>query len=167
MDIKNVKKILKIIGVLSIILVLILYKLPDKINVTMPLCSLEGEYVNANFDVYWKRFFFRPTELRGKISLDAQEYICIMDSQINFKRGDFWSNLVEKVNGDTYFPWFIKSGVYGLDIHDHWMMVFREENDFEQVGLLFFEEDTKITFYGPASTAEEAKAIYEKLYIEY
>ena len=164
MNIKNVKKILKIVGVISIVLVLILYKLPDKINVTMPLCSLEGEYVNAKLDVYWKRFFFRPTELRGKIRLDMQEYISIMDSQMNFERGSFWSNLVEKVKGDTYFPWFIKSGVYGLDIHEHWIMVLQEENNFESVGLFFSEEETQITFYGPASTAEEAKVIYEKLY---
>jgi len=78
--VKKSKTIPIILCTILLVAAAIYYYLPVKINKEISACSLDGDQIKLVLDVSWHRSLLKPTELRGKIGIDNNEYLSLLDT---------------------------------------------------------------------------------------
>jgi hypothetical protein len=153
------KKYLFII-LLFIIIIMIWYHLPIKINETINICAIEGEKESIIFDIRWNRYLFKPTQMTGTIFYQGKEYRNITDASTSYKNGNYFeifiSNFKRKLQNEKIVPMFIISGGDQMDFVRNFIMPSVSDIRLNDFYLYIVKEKNEKTYYGPADTKEEA-----------
>lgn len=176
MEINMQKRSLKKIFIAVMLFVAILivcalgwYLRPIPKNVTVTLCSLEGECVEAVFDVTWQRHLLAPTELKGTIELDGMFYRSVnIDSNRTFMENLEMKLRLNGVSSPLIFQvWPTNKLLTDSDRIDFpFTEIDSEIRDFELIAICVTRDGSPTFYYGPAGTAEEAQAVFTKLYYD-
>ena len=176
--------------VLAVVLLagLIIYHLPQRRQVTMPVCSADGEVSTLQIDVnYYRRLFSTPW-VEGTVTFDGVVY---QDYHADLKAG----NVEEHGNSTSFWGWdfclppvndtlpdnmkFVKVisstaiGDWFSNISNNILFIGANGTDafnFENVIFFYSDESNKsesgsipgILYYGPAATPEEARQVAEE-----
>ncbi len=117
---------------------------------TVSVCTADGETVQVKLDIELVNSLFQKDEIRGTITIRDITYTSVKDIY-----GDKWE-------GDS-FVFQQDRGGYALDNHEN--QVFLELYDeFDAFTLHVVNKggEEQCTYYGPAETVEEVKALCEK-----
>ena len=143
---------------------IIWYHIPYNVNRAINLSTVDGKYITVKFDVSWHKYFFKPTELRGKISIDGQVY------RSNSKDlNNFFEKLILKINNKKYIPAFLREDDpnSNYNVATDLAFLFVTNIILDKVCLNIKDKDNKyIDYYGPAETAEEVKLLSENIFKE-
>ena len=155
-----IKKIFFLISIIVITLIL-WYHIPSNINRTIALCSLDGKCITVKFDVSWHKYILKPTELRGKFSVDNRIY------QTKSKDSSgFFEKINLKINNQKYIPAFMRESDTDYIVNDL-ALLFVSDLNLDKICLNIKDEDNHyINYYGPARTAKEAKLLSENIFNE-
>ena len=176
--------------VLAVVLLagLIIYHRPHRRQVSMPVCSADGEVSTLQIDVnYYRRLFSTPW-VEGTVTFDGVDY---RDYHADLKAG----NVEEHGSNSSFWGWdfclppvndllpdnmgFVKvpSSTDVLDYFSNSMnnIIFMGAKDsdafrFDQIMFFYFDESNRsesgsipgILYSGPAATPEEARQIAEE-----
>ena len=125
----------------------------------MTLCSLEGDVIEVKLDVAWYRYLLAPTELEGTIMIDDVLYKSFKTNESD----SFFEKIKKKIN-DTR-----KTPVFGNLVETKYTLqydiVFLEhiQKNFEKICMVVQNGESSTTYYGPATTREEAIKISNDL----
>ena len=153
----------------TLLIGLIVYHLPQRRRVTMPVCSSAGDTAQLEIDVkYYRRLFSSPW-IEGTVTFDGVVYY---DSKAawgprqkdgSYWEWDWWFNVP-----DDALPansWFYKKDNDPIKMSQNMIIIWYSGKDcsFDKVWLGYCTEDTNsdVKYYGPASTVEEAKQLAE------
>lgn len=158
-----------IILVCVLLVGVILYHLPQRRQVSMPVCSATGETAQLEIDVkYYRRLFSMPW-VKGTVTFNGDTY---RDIATHFGRqhdgSSFWDWVWYFGDPDSIMPanmYFVK------EEHDPsktfqdqiWLADVGNENTFEAIVCFYIQLDNSpdAKLYGPASTIEEARQLSE------
>ena len=181
-------RILLIILAVALLTGLIIYHRPHHWQVSMPVCSADGEVSTLQIDVnYYRRLFSTPW-VEGTVTFDGVVY---RDYHADLKAG----NVEEHGSNSSFWGWdfclppvndllpdnmrFVKvpSSTDVLDYFSNSMnnIIFMGAKDsdafrFDQIMFFYFDESNRsesgsipgILYAGPAATPEEARQITEE-----
>ena len=180
-------RILLIVLAVALLAGLIIYHLPHHWQVSMPVCSTDGEVSTLQIDVnYYRRLFSTPW-VEGTVTFDGVVY---RDYHADLKAG----NVEEHGSNSSFWGWdfclppvndllpdnmrFVKTPS-SSDGWDHFsnsanniLFMGAKDNDafrFDQIMFFYFDESNRsesgsipgILYAGPAATPEEARQIAE------
>lgn len=139
------------------------YHIPYSVNKTIKLSNLDGKSTTVKFDVSWHKFFFKPTELRGKIIINDHVY--------RTKSRDLTSLLEKlklKISNKKYIPAFLRDSDPNSNyVATELAFLFVTDLNLDKVCLNIKDKDTNsIDYYGPAETIQEAKLLSENIFKE-
>lgn len=178
------KKALKI-GIIAVIAILIaaaiIYRMPQNISKEMTVCSLGGVTKTVKMELTIQKNLLRPTELKGNIYVDGEEFYGIYgykDNDGKWKKidgsgTDFFTGIYEKyvlgydnsVNAGFWLAEDLENGkTTGLNGD---ILLYSEDKTFDEVAVWIFipeEYPDYIGYYGPATTAEEAEDLMNDIY---
>lgn len=141
------------------------YYTPNNIKKTINICTLDGKQATAVFDVRWQRYFFKPTELRGTITINGSTYICIKDTNISFASDNFIGRLKSKINSEKFIPPFIREIDKSKYNMNDCIFLSLSGIKLDIICLSISQEKSNlITYYGPAITRENAEALSKTLF---
>lgn len=181
-------RILLIVLAVALLTGLIIYHLPQRRQVSMPVCNAAGEVSTLEIDVnYYRRLFSTPW-VEGTVTFDGVVY---QDYHADLKAG----NVEEHGSNSSFWGWdfclppvndlrpdnmrFVKVTSF-TDVWDHFsnsannifFMGANDSNAFSFDKVMFFYSDESnqsesgsipgILYYGPAATPEEARQIAEE-----
>lgn len=181
-------RILLIILAVALLTGLIIHHLPHHWQVSMPVCSADGEVSTLQIDVnYYRRLFSTPW-VEGTVTFDGVVY---RDYHADLKAG----NVEEYGSNSSFWGWdfclppfndllpdnmrFVKIPS-STDVLDHFSnsmnnIIFMGAKDsdafrFDQIMFFYFDESNRsesgsipgILYAGPAATPEEARQIAEE-----
>lgn len=181
-------RILLIVLAVALLTGLIIYHLPQRRQVSMPVCNAAGEVSTLQIDVnYYRRLFSTPW-VEGTVTFDGVVY---QDYHADLKAG----NVEEHGSNSSFWGWdfclppvndlrpdnmrFVKVTSF-TDVWDHFsnsannifFMGANDSNAFSFDKVMFFYSDESnqsesgsipgILYYGPAATPEEARQIAEE-----
>lgn len=135
----------------------------SNVQKSMNLCSLDGNTIEAEFSIQWKRHLFRPMELKGTIVVDGLEYISLQDTNASLK-SDTMIEAIRKKRDGYIVKWFVLPTNEPMDIHKNRVWVAEADREFDTVVLLLTKDGKTITYYGPADTIDDAKLIEQSMY---
>ena len=181
-------RILSIVFVCLLLIGLIIYHLPQRRQVAIPVCNADGEVSTLQIDVkYYRRLFSTPW-VEGTVTFDGVVY---QDYHADLKAG----NVEEYGSNSSFWGWdfclppvndllpdnmrFVKvsSSTDGWDHFSNSMnnilFIGAKDSDafrFDKVMFFYFDESNKgesggipgVLYYGPAATLEEARQIAEE-----
>lgn len=165
------KKINKRIKWFIIIFVLILipiflawYLAPIEQNISTSLSSLEGEQLDITFNVNWQRHTTRPTDLRGKITIDDRVYDSIHNTNHKVNYGNYFDRLMMKLRNESPVQWFITPTYETFFIEGDHIQIYTINRDFDSIHLAIQRDGEFTGYFGPAETAEEADIIAKSIF---
>jgi hypothetical protein len=161
------KKIIFLISLLILIVLSVLYHLPTKVNKTISVCTLEGETAKVTYHVTWNKHFFKPTELRGTITINGKEYQSILDTNMKYDYGNMFDKLNMKFHHDRYTSPFVilNKDVKNGSINES-LNIYLFNNTFNRVMINLFDDEGGATYFGAANTAQEAENVRGDFYID-
>ncbi len=128
------------------------------------LCSQEGEQVSVVIDITWYRHLFKPTDIRGTVTVDGKVYRSLNTSS----NQGFLEDLKEKFRSGSPSFLFTSSpdGTrWNLSSVD-WLRLEHSGMDLSQpdskgicISVSLHGQRSGNMYFGPAKTAEEARAI--------
>jgi hypothetical protein len=166
--VKKSKTIPIILCTILLVAAAIYYYLPVKINKEISACSLDGDQIKLVLDLSWHRSLLKPTELRGKIGIDNNEYLSLLDTDVKINKYSFWEGLKMKVKGERYIPpWFVVSDKDLMDMDKITLSPF--DINFNLVEIHVYVEKPYDSYevpiyYGPANTAQEADKVMRQIH---
>ena len=151
-----------IIAVFLVLVGIIWYHQPIQKEIFMTSCSLEGDVIEVKLDVAWYRYLLAPTDLKGTITIDDVVYQSLKVNESD----SFFEKIKKKMNNTRRTPVFanLVETKYTLEYD----IVFLEhiQKKFEKICIVVQKGDISTTYYGPATTKEEAKEISKELLSE-
>lgn len=148
------KRIIIIAVIVACFVATIIYHLPVKVTKEMPMCSIDGELINAKLDLTWRKSFFNPKTLSGSVFIDGKEY-----RSVKLGNDEPSIRLKEKILGDEISPWFHQANKTGVAIHEDMFTIILYDENFDKFGFHLSNKEGETTFYGPAESKEEAIAL--------
>ena len=158
--------------VVSVLLVsLIIYHLPQRRQVSMPVCNAAGEVSYLEIDVnYYRRLFSRPW-VEGTVTLDGVVYY---DSKTAWgkrqKDGSYWDWNWYWGDADSVLPAnlrFNKPDNDPITMFQNALCIWDigDQNAFDRIWFAYLTADTStsVDYIGPASSLEEAQQMAEDL----
>lgn len=129
--------------------------------------TLEGKQADVVIDVYWQRYFFNPTELKGSITFNEIEYVS-MTSLYEVGTGEhFFERLLNKWRNERRTPTFVIPEKDFLEQYNDIVNVFYINDEFEIIYLAHHSENIHDehadVYYGPAETTEEAQIVLNQI----
>ena len=82
------------------------YHFPVKISSTATAVSADGEPVSVTISLSFYRFFFKPTEAEGTVTVNETRYVDLKQKGVRFanvEERNFFTGIKEKYSGITYF----------------------------------------------------------------
>lgn len=157
---KHHKKLIVVVVAAALLGMLIWYLQPIKRNLSMTLCSLDGEQIDVTFDVTWHRYLLAPTILEGTIQVNGETYYSVKN-QNGRTVGElsFFEGLKKKIKDVREIPRFVRQEDGPMEWSSNCIRLSLLEKDFTQVDVVIIRDDEMTVYYGPAKTAEEAKEI--------
>ena len=180
-------RILLLVLAVALLTGLIIYHLPQRRRVSMPVCNADGEVSTLEIDVkYYRRLFSTPW-VEGTVAFDGvvyQDYYADLKTYNVEEIGSnssFWgwdwdlspnknsrpSNMdfIKIISDETKQNW-LRNGVNRINFFD-----VRGNDSFEKVLIIYSDEEltnssgriSGIPYYGPARTVEEARQIAEEM----
>lgn len=155
--------------IILLIIILILgmfrwYLIPIKKHISTSLYSMDGDQINATFDISWHRHIARPAELWGRIIIDEIVYVSIHETNIILNDGSIFENLIKKLRNESLIQWFFVSTNNSFDTHNNHIRVIQIDRDFNTVYMTVARDGILTAYYGPAETAKEANIISSRLH---
>ena len=183
----TVTAIVTALAVCAVLVSLILYHLPQRRHVSMPVCNAAGEVSYLEIDVHYYRRLFSTAWVEGTVTFDGVVYH-------DYHAEIVQSNTKEVGSNSSYWGWdwefsrdkqampsnmtFIKT-ITPTDIWDRFdnlvnRIIFFSvsgTDTFEQVLISYSDRSAKnengsisgVNFFGPARTVEEARQVAEDL----
>ena len=167
----TVTAVVTALAVCVLLIGLIIYHLPQRRLVSMPVCNAAGEVSYLEIDIkYYRRLFSRPW-VEGTVTFDGVVY---HDSKSAWgerqKDGSYWDWDWWFKAPDNVLPanlWFYKKDNDPIKMFDNFIAFYDlgNENSFDNVVFTYKNDDMKdfVKYYGPASTVEEARQVSEDL----
>ena len=162
-------RIVAIILICVLVLGLLTYHLPQRRQVSMPVCSTTGEATTLQIDVkYYRRLFSIPW-MKGTITFNGDTYRDVATYRSRQSKGSsFWDWVWYFGDPDSIIPgnmWF-ENVEYDTTktFQDRIMITYLGEgNSFDMISFLYLQFDNSPTqkYFGPASTTEEARQLAE------
>ena len=153
----------------TLLISLIVYHLPQRRRVCIPVCSVTGEVSTLEIDVkYYRRLFSIPW-MKGTLTFNGDTYRDVATYRSRQSEGvSFWDWVWYFGDPDSVIPSnrYFENVEYdpSKTFQDEIMITYLGEgNSFDMVSFLFlqFDESEQDTpkYFGPASTIEEAKKL--------
>lgn len=148
---------------------------PIRKTVEMTVCSIDGEVETVQFDLTYYRTLFAPTQVCGTVTfkgIEHKDFFAHYGTEPTrgfFGERSFWVDLKEKLSGTIVFPSFSQNSPFS---EDGWGSVIFLPN-YGENGEAFPErvifswsapddsDAPNVIFFGPADSAEEARAIQD------
>ena len=155
--------------VCALLLGLVIYHLPQRRQVSMPVCNAAGEVSHLEIDVkYYRRLFSMPW-VKGTVTFNGDTY---RDIATHFGRqhdgSSFWDWVWYFGDPDSIMPantYFVREEYDPSKTFQDLILLadVGNENTFEAIVCFYIQHDNSpdTKFYGPASTVEEAKQLAE------
>lgn len=137
------------------------YHIPVKVDKTINMCTLEGNSITVIYNVRWQKYFLKPTDLRGKVTIDSTSYRCISDTNISNTYEGGYAKLKMKITNSKQILPFIKER--SNSIYDFNEVIYLTVNNtkLDKVILNLSSNQTNLQYFGPAKTIDDAKYIFE------
>lgn len=162
------KKIVFYFAVLAFIILLIVinitYHKPEYFQKSVPFCSIDGDTVDVQVDIQWHKYFFRGTELHGKLIFGETEYLATRDKYKPKSLSDtsLFKKISDKINGRRDELYFYNSEQQ-YPFPDQLMGIFYSQTNVYCLYSTLANQKSNplktIIYYGPAATKEEAHKI--------
>ena len=155
--------------VVSVLLIcLILYHLPQRRQVSMPVCNAAGEVSYLEIDVNYYRRLFSTTWVEGTVTFDGVVYYDINSDWGVYSFWDWGWHLGDTKNLIPDNTIFRNSDKNPMNLDKRNLIVFKDigsGNMFDTVIFYCLEgaSNHATNYYGPASTAEEAQQVADDL----
>ncbi len=161
-----------ILGLL-IVLALVVYHLPVKRSVSMPVCNGDGGQKQLEMELKLYRHLFGATTVKGTLVFDGVEFIDRISLNKALDTTQEESNRWWKYEG-FLFENFMKMPSEDMSKWDQWTEAYSQQiniweasSGLEQVMFFYTDMDVKnedgstpaIVYFGPAKTVEEAQKI--------
>ena len=136
------------------------YHIPIKHRLDMSLCSKEGQTLHLEGTLSLRRYFFRPTELRAEVTIHETPYVDEITKLGSFTEAPtLWENLRGKWRGQI-----TGTVLYPRDLSPMDALAYQFSLDFPPGRtnlscLSLLDVKNSVFYYGPAETAEEARAL--------
>ena len=155
----------------ALLISLIVYHLPQRRRVSMPVCSAAGDTAQLEIDVkYYRRLFSIPW-VKGTVTFDGDSYRDVASRMGRQQDGySFWDWVWYFGDPDSIIP---ANTFFQKEEHDPdklfqdqiYLYYVGEENTFDTVFFFYiqYDESSSQKYYGPASTVEEARQLAEDL----
>lgn len=154
----------------TLLIGLIVYHLPQRRRVTMPVCNADGEVSTLEIDVkYYRRLFSIPW-VKGTATFDGVTYRDV-SSRLGRRQQDgysFWDWVWYFGDPDSVIP---ANTFFQKEAHDPdklfqdqiYLYYVGEENTFDTVFFYYiqYDESSSQKYFGPASTIEQARQLVE------
>lgn len=121
---------------------------PQSYQGTCSFYTIEGEKIEVIFDLERYNRMFKTYNLSGNIVIGDKEFETI--------RQTIYGSEVEK----HPFFFFLKEPDSSIEFEDRISFYVIDEKK-QYMQILMYEKDETIQYYGPASSAQEAKIIYD------
>ena len=153
----------------TLLIGLIVYHLPQRRRVTMPVCNADGEVSTLEIDVkYYRRLFSIPW-VKGTVTFDGDSYRDVASRMGRQQDGySFWDWVWYFGDPDSVIPantFFQKEAhdpdkLFQDEIHLYYV---GEGNTFDTVFFYYIQYDelSSQKYFGPASTIEQARQLVE------
>ena len=140
----------KIIFSSIVLLVLgwLLFHFPVSYEKSVTAYTVDGEMAQVDLDVILRKKLWKEDELWGKIWFNREEYTSLKDIY-----GDSYSGSMNFALGDEVGISFTR-GVIRFVPHD----------GMETFYLELYQNDDVVFYYAPATSVEEARAMYEEVH---
>ncbi len=182
------KKYLRFVVIAAIVVVLILlivYRLPYKIEKEFTVCSLDGEFRTLQLEMVWQKYYTKPAELFGTAYFNGKVYYNIngyfnengeFDSKYGKKARSLWEifqDIGDKIASGRQVPYMtmfqkIDNGEFWEPNTKDMLNISFQNTKFETIEVVENvipenEQNASGVFYfGPAQDAETAKDIMKE-----
>lgn len=125
------------------------YHFPIKILSTTTAVSADGEDVSVTMSLTFYRFFFKPTEAEGTITVNGTKYVDLKTKGIPFSNAEersFFTGIKEKYSGITYFI-FSDAAVSKSDAISHRLQIVEIDSEAGEIVIHYIENGESGYYY--------------------
>ena len=138
------------------------YHIPSNIIKTINIWTLDGKSITVKFDVSWHKYFLKPTELQGTISVDGHIY-----RTRSYDSSSFFTKVKMKINNKKYIPPFIREMDNLNYIANDLALLYVCDINLDKICLNIKDKDNNyVNYYGKANSIGEAKLLSRKFFDE-
>ena len=144
----HTKKVILIFCIILVFVFIVSYRIPIKIMTSTTATSEDGEQVSITLNLTFYRYFLKPTEIEGNITVGETTYKDIQSSGIRFgniENRDFITGIKEKYSGVTYYI-FCDAAVSKLDAMSHRLQIMEIDSDAGEM-VIHYMNDEESGFY--------------------
>lgn len=147
-----------------LVLAAIIYCKPKAFDIEMTMYSLEGESVHVILDVSWHKYLLKPSELKGRVIVDEQVYVSIVDGRRSIEKGNFFERLHNKLTGYSYSRMFWKDVIDFKESVLNNVTIVQPKGKYDVFYVVICNKDKCTIYFGPAKSVEEAESISDYFY---
>lgn len=135
-------------GIIIVVLGVLLFHFPVSYEKSVTAYTVDGEMAQVDLDVILRRKLWKQDELWGKIYFNGEEYTSLKDIY-----GDNYSGSMNFALGDEVGISFTRG-----------VIRFVPQDGMETFYLELYQNDDVKLYYAPATSVEEARAMYEEVH---
>ncbi len=155
------KKHIAYVFIVFIMILIIWYHIPSKVNKTIEVYDLKGNQLTIKFDVSWQKYFLKPTELQGDFCTNNGRTYRINSQDSS----TFLEKVKYKIGNKRKVPAFIRMDNYSNYIANDIAILTINDNNLDEICINIKDKNNQyINYYGPADSLNEAKLVSKKFY---